>query len=307
MFAEDGSLLFDREEDDSLFGNVILVNGRPWPTMKVERRKYRFRLLNAGVARSFELYLSSGDPLTVIGTDGGLMPAPVQTESLRFGMAERYEVIIDFARYKIGDRVILQNLGLPNNVDYPNTDVVMRFEVVSEATDRRSNSVPAILNPHDEAMRLRESQAVRTRDLRFERKGGEWTINGSTWDDVVKSGFKEVVGNPGLGDVEIWRLTNKSGGWFHPVHIHLVDFKVLDRNGKPPFSYERGPKDVVYVGEGETVKVIARYGPHRGRYMIHCHNLVHEDHDMMHQFEVGKGGPDPINAAPAKPLLAAAM
>jgi FtsP/CotA-like multicopper oxidase with cupredoxin domain len=151
-------------------------------------------------------------------------------------------------------------------------------------------------------MNLATSQSVKTRELRVERSNSMWTINGRTWEDVIRSGYKEVAANPKLGDVEIWNLVNKSGGWFHPVHIHLIDFKVLSRNGRPPMAHERGPKDVVYVGENETVQVIARYGPHLGKYMIHCHNLAHEDHDMMVQFEVGTGGPDPILAAPAKPL-----
>jgi spore coat protein A, manganese oxidase len=115
-----------------------------------------------------------------------------------------------------------------------------------------------------------------------------------------------VLANPGLGDVEIWRLVNKSGGWNHPLHIHLIDFKVLDRNGRPPFPYEKGPKDVVYLGENEAVRVLMKFGPHTGRYMVHCHNLVHEDHDMMGQFSVGyrAGQPDPndpIKAAPPQP------
>ena len=124
--------------------------------------------------------------------------------------------------------------------------------------------------------------------------------------------------------MQIWEITNKSGGWFHPVHIHLVDFKMLTRNGKPVFSYEQGPKDVVYVGENETIRAIMRFGKAGdpttdGRYMIHCHNLPHEDHDMMTQFRVGDDvdrdpdpakGPDdaanancndPINADPAIP------
>ena len=129
-------------------------------------------------------------------------------------------------------------------------------------------------------------------------------MNGQIWDDVVNSGFKLVLGNPGLGDVEIWELRNRSGGWFHPIHIHLIDFRILDRNGRPPLAHEIGPKDTAYVGENETVRVIARYGPQIGRYMMHCHNLVHEDHDMMLQFEVGQGGPDPITTDPAKPLSA---
>jgi spore coat protein A, manganese oxidase len=80
------------------------------------------------------------------------------------------------------------------------------------------------------------------------------------------------------------------------VHIHLVDFRILERNGAPPEAYELGPKDTAYVGEGETVRVLMRFGPYSGRYMMHCHNLVHEDHDMMVQFEVGAGGDDPIAA-----------
>jgi Multicopper oxidase len=112
------------------------------------------------------------------------------------------------------------------------------------------------------------------------------------------------VANPGFGDVEIWELQNESGGWFHPVHIHLVDFKILDRNGRPPLPYELGPKDTVYVGEGELVRVIMRFEHQRGKYMMHCHNLVHEDHDMMAQFRVGGGGDDPIDADPCQDMPA---
>jgi FtsP/CotA-like multicopper oxidase with cupredoxin domain len=216
-------------------------------------------------------------------------------------MAERYEVIIDFSNHAIGDRVVLRNLGLPNNVDFEHTDVIMAFDVVAKASDLSRNEIPDVLNPNHPAMLLQESQATATRHLDFVRKNGHWTVNGLTWDDVINSGFTDVVANPGLGDVEIWELQNKSGGWFHPIHIHLVDFKILDRDGAPPHPYERGPKDTVYLGESEKVRVIARFGPHTGRYMIHCHNLVHEDHDMMVQYEVGQGGPDPIEADPAGP------
>jgi spore coat protein A, manganese oxidase len=300
LFAKDGSLIFDDDGESGLYGDVILVNGRPWPRMKVERRKYRFRVLNGGVSRSYNLALSSGEPLTVIGHDGGLAPFPAETRSMRVGMAERYEVVIDFAKYKVGDKVVLQNRELKNNREFDNTDVVMRFDVVSGPTSHANNSVPDALDPDNEVMALQETPGLTKRYLRFERENGHWTINGLTWQDVIDSNFQANVGNPGLGDTEVWTLENKSGGWFHPVHIHLIDFKVLDRNGRPPHAYERGPKDVVYVGEGEKVRVIMKFGPQIGRYMVHCHNLVHEDHDMMHQFEVGTGGPDPITSDPAK-------
>jgi spore coat protein A len=304
MFQSNGAFLYDDHSESGFYGDVILVNGRPWPRMQVERRKYRFRILNASVSRSYLLALNTGDPLTVIGTDAGLMPAPQQVQALRQGMAERYEVVIDFAKYKVGQRIVLKNLGPPNNIDYATTGDVMAFDVVADATDTTNNSIPESLNPDMPAMLLQSADAVTTRRLAFERKGGRWTINGDTWEDVIDSGFKKIVGNPGLGDVEIWEIQNRSGGWFHPVHIHLIDFRILDRNGRPPLAHERGPKDVVYVGENETVRVIMRFGPHLGRYMIHCHNLVHEDHDMMVQYEVGTGGDDPIATAPARSLPA---
>jgi len=214
-------------------------------------------------------------------------------------MAERYELVIDFSKLGPGQQVILKNLGLPNNVNFPSTANLMMFEVIGDTPDTTNNTLPATLFDHP-VMLLKESDAVTRRRLEFVRQNGHWTVNGQTWDDVINSGFTKVVANPALNSVEVWDLVNKSGGWFHPVHIHLVDFQIHSRNGRPAFAYERGPKDVAYVGENETVRVIARFGPQVGRYMIHCHNLVHEDHDMMVQFEVGAGGFDPRLAAAAQ-------
>jgi FtsP/CotA-like multicopper oxidase with cupredoxin domain len=270
--------------------------------MQVERRKYRFRILNASISRSYELALDSGEPLIVIATDAGLLAEPVYTPTLKHGMAERYEVVIDFAKYALDQRVVLQNLGPKNNVDFASTSVVMAFDVTDEPTDLTGNDLPDVLNPDDPVMALEPSMATATRLLDFKRQGGDWTVNGMTWEDVINSGFSATLANPDLDAVEIWEFRNNSGGWFHPIHVHQVDFRILDRNGAPPEPYERGPKDTVYLGEGETVRVIARFGPNEGRYMIHCHNLVHEDHDMMVQYEVGTGGHDPITADPARPV-----
>lgn len=307
LFASDGELLWDTDDESDLFGDVILVNGRPWPAMPVERRKYRFRILNASVSRSYRWQLDSGDSFWVIATDGGLMPQAQRVSQLRHSNAERYEVVIDFARYPIGRRIVLRNLSNKKNIDYATTANVMAFDVVADATSTAGNAVPDILNPSNPVMQLTAAMAEQTRTLRLERSGGQWTINGSTWDDVVDSGFRRVIANPRLGAVEIWRLVNNSGGWFHPLHIHLVDFRILDRNGRAPSPHERGPKDVAYVGPNETVRVVARFKPHAGRYMIHCHNLVHEDHAMMHQFEVGSGGPDPMTYSPAQWLPASPL
>ena len=301
MFAADGKFMYDDEGHSGLYGDVILVNGAPWPTLKVAKRKYRFRILNASLSRGLRLQLSDSSPMTVIGTDGGLMPAPQQTVQLRVGMAERYEVVIDFAGYTPGTKIQLRNLGVPNSDDFDHTNKIMQFEVTNDPFDPANNQVPAQLNPNMEVMGLKESDATSTVKLRVHRSNSTWKINDATWDDVVASQYQQVVANPKLGEVQIWEIENASGGWFHPTHIHLVDFRILSRNGRAPFNYEIGPKDVAFVGENETVRAIMRFTHEEGRYMIHCHNLPHEDHDMMTQFRVGDDRPDndPMNAARA--------
>ena len=285
MFDTAGQLLFSLDDSHGMFGDVILVNGRPWPAMKVKRRRYRFRFLNGSISRSYSLSLSTGDPFTFIATDGGLMPTPQLSRDFRFASGERYEVVIDFAKYPSGTRIVLKNTSPRKNTDYDGIENVMAFDVVGDPFDRTNNAVPAQLDPGSPVMALSVAQSVRTRNMRLQRGGGLWTINKRTWADVEASEFRLLEAEPRSGDVEIWELENKSGGWFHPMHIHLVDFKLLDRNGKPRAPYEAGPKDVAYVGENEKVRVLARFTG-AGKYMFHCHNVIHEDHDMMVQFRV---------------------
>lgn len=123
------------------------------------------------------------------------------------------------------------------------------------------------------------------RSFKFGRTGGQWTVNGVTFADVKN----RILAKPQRGAIEVWELENSSGGWSHPVHIHLVDFQILSRTGgsRPVLPYEKEAlKDVVLLGENEKVTVIARYAPYDGVYMFHCHNLIHEDHDMMAAFNV---------------------
>ena len=303
VFKANGELLFTLEDESGLWGDVLLVNGRPWPVMKVKRRKYRFRVLDASISRSYRLSLDTGDPMWIIGTDGGLMPAPQQVTSFRMLSGERYEVVIDFSKYRAGQRVVLKNTSPKNNRDYPNTDRIMAFDVIADSFGTADNAIPDVLDPVSSVMALRESDAARTRTFRFHRTNGEWKVNDTTWKDIEESGYRKVSADPRRGDTEIWEFQNNSGGWFHPVHVHLVDFRVLSRNGQAPFAHELGPKDVIYLGENETVRVLVKFEG-VGRYMIHCHNLVHEDHDMMTQFEVldpNGPGDDPMGT-PARLL-----
>lgn len=304
-FTADGQLLFNDNSQSGVYGDVILVNGVPWPNMRVEPRKYRFRILNGCLARGFRLRLSNGMPFKVIATDGGFMQFAQDVTTLTIGMAERYEIIVDFKDLK-GQKVQLLNDGVANAQDFDHTGKVMQFEVGTRVTSSDGNKSPTVLGDPHPAMTLQPASRSAVRQLRLHRSNGLWKINDQTWEDVVASNYTRLVANPAIDAVEIWEVTNSSGGWFHPLHIHLVDFRVLTRNGAPPRPEEKGPKDVVYVGENETVRLLMQFSHGEGRYMIHCHNLSHEDHDMMLQFQVGNHSIDcdSINTDPPRPLPA---
>jgi len=285
-FNPDGTILYVSEnglpQRQGQFGDVLLVNGAPQPVLRVQQRRYRFRLLNGSDARFYGLELSTGDPLVVIASDGGLLPHPVPTANLFMVEAERYSVVVDFSRYPIGTRVILRNTVAPvpfgDPVDPAKIRDVMAFDVVAPADPPDTSSVPADLAP---APDIDPAQAVRTRLWQFNRQGGAWAINGQQFDGA------RIDATPKQGTTEIWTFQNEAGGWLHPVHVHLVEYKVLDRNGKPPRPWETGFKDVVSVGPNETVRVAMRFdSPFTGVYVMHCHNVSHEDHEMMTQFQV---------------------
>jgi FtsP/CotA-like multicopper oxidase with cupredoxin domain len=312
MFAANGDLGYDDKSLKSLWGDVILVNSVPWPVMKVKRRVYRFRILVASVSRSYRFRLSTGEPLTIVATDGGLVPVTQSVSSFRHSSGERYEVLVDFRKYAPGTNVDLLNLSNQNNVNYEHTGKVMRFQVTDEPFDGAFNTVPSTLSigpQGSETMGLAVPATVAT-NLRVlhDDVTNVWSINNATWGDVERSGFTKVLANPAINAVQLWQIENRSGGWHHPLHIHLVDFRVVWRNtnGGQPYPWERGPKDVVYVGEDETVRVVTKFsvgaGSSGGRYMIHCHNLVHEDHDMMGQYRVGT---NPYDNDPNDPIRAA--
>jgi spore coat protein A len=305
MFTAEGQLLFDDSSQSGVYGDVILVNGVPWPNLKVEPRKYRFRVLNGSISRGYRLRLSNNMPFKVIATDGGFMQTAQEVTTFTIGMAERYEIIIDFKDLK-GTSVQLLNDGVANAPDFDNTGKVMQFTVGNGVTSFEGNQAPSQLGAAHPVMNLKAADRSAVRKMRLHRTNGLWQINDMTWDDVVESKYEFTFANPAKDAIEIWDVENSSGGWFHPLHIHLIDFRVLTRNGLPPRPEEKGPKDVVYVGENETVRLLMRFEHEEGRYMIHCHNLSHEDHDMMFQYQVGHHDIDcdSMKSAPARPLPA---
>ncbi|GAA5200298.1 multicopper oxidase family protein [Rugosimonospora acidiphila] len=282
-FAADGSFRYPSAATagvtdaymNGVLGDVILVNGAPWPVLRTDPARYRLRLLNASNARRYRLELDPQPPggaaLVQVGSDGGLLDRPVAHDALEIAPAERFDVVVDFGRYRPGTRVRLVNrLGSGSTVD------VMRFDVVG--TDRADDSaVPdrlaratAVPDPH---------RAAATRTFLFHRRSdGTWTVNG----DPYRPG--RALARPKLGTVEVWRFITD---FHHPVHVHLDPFRVVSRNAGDPGAYDAGWKDTVDVRPSEAVEVVTRFTDYPGRYLLHCHNLEHEDMAMMADFTVG--------------------
>jgi spore coat protein A len=289
-FDEDGSFLYPSldpslqgkpgvQDDymDGVLGDTILVNGAPWPLLEVSNTRYRFRILNASNARRYELALepSNGAPFIQVGSDGGLLGAPVPHRTIRIAQAERFDVIMDFSNYDVGDEVTLKN-----RMGEDGTANVMRFRIVRKEND--DSTVPRRLSDMKEFEELTESRAGLTREFRFTRVADNgrtmWGINGDPFTP------ERMAARPELGSTEVWHL--KGAPASHPIHLHLVHFKVLTRNGGRPGPYDAGWKDTVDLTSGEEARVLVRFDGYRGRYVFHCHNLEHEDMMMMANFEV---------------------
>ncbi|KAI9172810.1 Bilirubin oxidase [Paramyrothecium foliicola] len=289
FYNKDGTLKSTLDEKVSVWGDIIQVNGQPWPYFDVEPRKYRLRFLNSAVSRDWDLYFVDADSeeylsFQVTSSDSGLLGYPVSTTSLYLSPGERYSIVIDFSKYAgrtIDLRNILESNGAGKDTEYPHTDKVMRFFVKSELAKEDTSRVPSTLRQ----IPMPPKASSKVRHFKFERKGGKYLINGVGFADIEN----RVLARPPVGTVETWVLENHSNGWTHPVHVHLVDLRVISRSGgrNELMPYETaGLKDVVWLGRGETVTVEAHYLPWTGVYMFHCHNLIHEDHDMMAVFNV---------------------
>ncbi|KAL1297993.1 hypothetical protein AAFC00_006499 [Neodothiora populina] len=291
-YNSDGSLWSPEANGEtvSVFGDVIQVNGQPWPYMAVEPRKYRFRFLDSSISRSFQMYFEADKKagtrlgFNVIGSDTGLLTKPIPATQLDISMAERWEIVFDFTGYEGQNVTLRNNRKVGADDDYAGTDKVMRFVIGSKITSQDGNGpLPATLR----SVKYPPKKDTVDRHFKFERSNGQWQVNGISWASGPEA---RVIAKPERGAVEVWELENSSGGWTHPIHIHLIDFQILNRSGgerNTVLPYEAaGLKDVVWLNRGETVKVIARYAPWDGLYMFHCHNLIHEDHEMMAAMDV---------------------
>ncbi|HEX6247264.1 MAG TPA: multicopper oxidase domain-containing protein [Nocardioidaceae bacterium] len=303
------------------FGNTMVVNGRSWPDLVVERRRYRFRLLNGCNSRFVILKLAADAtarpasaelPFWQVGGDGGFLAEPVAMESLLMAPAERADVVVDFSQVPAGTQVYLINEGpdepfgggAPGG-DFPwadpsTTGQVMRFTVVEAAGADTSTppdqlSLPTPPPPPDEVRTRRlvlleaDSDVLpgvgpRAAFLGTLGPGGPVRLG---WDD-------DITESPGVGDTEVWELHNFTED-AHPIHLHLVQFEVLGRrrmDGHGPFeehagreANETGPKDTVVAFPGQVTRVRAHFDK-AGLYVWHCHIVEHEDHEMMRPYRV---------------------
>jgi spore coat protein A len=330
-FSADGSLLYPPAPNGThpvwmqeFFGNAICVNGKATPFLEVEPRKYRFRIVNGSNSRFYHVTLVPADasgkptgkpvdapPFIQIGSDGGLLPAPLRMHYLIFSPGERFDIVIDFSEHKGA------SLAMTNDAPAPYArggeivpSEVMLFKVTKPLSGTDTSSVPETLVPFSP---LNAAQAVRERTLalvEMDRPSDGYTMIGlldkKHWDDPISE-------DPKAGSTEIWSFANTTGD-VHPMHIHLVQFQVLNRQtfdvktyattGKlvftgipmPPESNERPAwKDTIKTYSGYVTRVIARFDLPAGvvpkpgeefRYVWHCHVLEHEDNEMMRPYKI---------------------
>ncbi|MER6121619.1 multicopper oxidase family protein [Streptomyces sp. NPDC001795] len=270
-FAADGSLVYAM--DGFRDRPTVLVNGCPRPYFEVAARKYRIRLTNTSNERAFLLQLGEGDEMTHIASDGGLLPAPVSARVLEIWPAERQEVVIDFARYPVGSKVVLSN-----KIAYPGeAPEVMRFDVVRPAKD--PSGVPDRLRPVPD---LGTPTVERTFVMSFDAATGRHLINGKPFDP------QRIDIRPRLGTTEIWTVHNADTQFHipHSLHTHLEHFEVVDRDGRAPAPGEAGLKDTITVMPGKSVRFKLKFTDYTGKFMYHCHLLGHMTMGMMGQMEV---------------------
>jgi bilirubin oxidase len=300
------------------FGDTIVANGRTWPFLEVEPRRYRFRVLNGCNSRFLILKLAA-DPVATrpalaalpfwqIGAVGGFLPRPVQLDSLLLSPAERADVIVDFTGLAVGTEIYLINEGPDEpfgggvpETDFPAADPdttgqVMKFVVVSRTSrDHTSDPERLTLPAFKPLAGGGSTRRVSLNEVSSTVSGFDGpvtallgTLEGS--DNQLLGWEDPITENPALHSLEVWEIHNFTED-AHPIHIHEVLFQVVDRqafggDARPPEAWETGFKDTVIAYPEEVTRVRARFDL-PGLYVWHCHIVEHEDHEMMRPYFIG--------------------
>ena len=293
-----GLLFFDTFNLDGILGDKFLVNGKIQPFLHVHPRRYRFRWLDSGPSRFYQIFLTDLNNLSAhnafwqIANDGNLLPTPVQVKSVRIGVAERVDVIIDFRPFA-GKTIYLENRLEQEDGRGP-TDNILRaghgnllLKIIVDLPTVADNSVDPATRPQFYSLPSATPTPRVTRRFDFDNSNGGWTINDQFMD--CNAPRFTVQQNT----VEHWILINSSGDWQHPIHIHFEEFQILSVNGHPPAAsplVQTGRKDVVRLEFDTTIELFFRFRDFLGRYPMHCHNTVHEDHAMMLRWDIAPVG-----------------
>lgn len=312
-----GQLAFNKTIFDGFIGDRMTVNLVDNPYFEVEARKYRFRILNAAVSRFFKLALSDGSPMIQIANDGNLLPHPVPlTELDEMGIAERYDVVIDFSRYAVGSTVSFVNLTQQTNGKKPDKDLsiqdalagdpndpvvgpFLQFRIVRNPAVADQSKVPDPLIPNPVLPAVTRNRnfefgsgATQTTPPGQTSFTGPWGIKTDSQGSMLDADYGRISAGPSYGTTEQWTLQNGGGGWDHPIHIHFEEGQILARNGSasnvPP--WEQGRKDVYRLRPSGSVTIAMQFRDWGGMFMEHCHNTVHEDNAMLLRWEIDNGG-----------------
>lgn len=326
--ASEVGAVFDNWNTDGMLGDKMTVNRRISPMYTVKRRKYRIRLLNGGPSRFYQLGMFAStdgrkwpecdlaqENFTILTGDGNFLPEPVEAKEIYLSVAQRVDVVVDFSKFKPGQRVYVLNrleqlngAGPTGRLFEPeNALPIVCFEIGAEAED--PSRIPEQLRP---LPKIDLTEVKRTRTWTFDYDGGLWTINGRVMDpNRIDAGIDQ-------GSAEIWIFRNGGNDWAHPVHSHFTEFLILEVNGKPyrPSFIQSGededPRFIEYLGRksrepieifmggprrdvatllpGDEIKVFMRWKDFLGKHVMHCHNVVHEDHAMMIRWDIMEPG-----------------
>jgi FtsP/CotA-like multicopper oxidase with cupredoxin domain len=289
IVIQDRSFDDDNQFDGDELGDELLVNGTHEPHVDITHQRVRLRLLNASDSRFYDLGFVDGHPFELIGTDGGLLPAPVTVDRVPLSPGERAEIVVAF---EPGEHAVLRSFPRGSGggffVDrfdgHDDTFDVVQFRAADDLVPSRP--VPSTLA---DVERLEPSQAVRTRTFRLSGT----RINGQDMD------MNRIDATVTAGTTEIWEIAADGGA--HNFHVHGVQFQVLDVDGAAPPDQLRGWKDTIEARAGTTTRLIVPFGSHTDTdspYMFHCHKLRHEDRGMMGQYVIVEPG-DTAGTPPA--------
>ncbi len=267
-------------------GNTILVNGTPNAFHVVEPAWHRVRLVNGSNARIYDFKLSDGGDFVVIGGDGGLIAAPQTVSSVMLGASERVDVLIDFSRYASGASVTLQTgaftvpLGHMGSSRYPQGVPynILRFDI--SGTPDTSFVVPSTLSTIPPLPDLAGIPVRRFELFMTMTNGMKHTINDLVFD-MMRTDFEVRAGS-----TEIWEIVNEEDDMLHPFHIHGRPFRIISRSSGNLAPHELGYKDSILIQPGETVRLLMDISNYQGMFLMHCHNLEHEDEGMMLNFKI---------------------